>query len=94
MMRSMIETHARVMSHIDRNSESRFEHADRKYNKYNSGYAYDISNTGQYYGNFENGALQSILQRFHIWEKVTRGSHKKSPIISLHSCFLMAITTT
>jgi len=76
-MRSMIETHTRV---IDRNSESKFEHADCQYKKCNSGYTYDIFNTGQYYGNFENGTLKTILERFHIWEKVTRGSHKNSPI--------------
>jgi len=67
------------MTYIDRNSESRFEHADCQYKECNSGYTYDIFNTGHYYGNFENGTLQTILERFHIWEKVTRGSHKKSP---------------
>jgi len=33
MMRSMIETHTRVMACVDRNCESRFEHADCKYNQ-------------------------------------------------------------
>ena len=32
-MRSMIETHTRVMACVDRNCESRFEHADCKYNQ-------------------------------------------------------------
>jgi hypothetical protein len=89
LVRSIFETHARVMKHIDRNSESKFEHADCNYDKYNSGYTYDIFNTGHYYGNFENGTLQTILERFRIWKKVTRGSHKKSPIMSLHSFFLL-----
>jgi len=41
-MRSMIETHTRVMTYIDRHSESGFEHVDCKYNKCKSGYTYDI----------------------------------------------------
>lgn len=81
------------MTYIDRNSESGFEHADCKFKKCNSGYTCDIFSTGHSYGNFENGTLQTVLESFHIWEKVTRGSHKKSPIISLHSFFLTAITT-
>ena len=87
MTRSMIETHARVMIYIDRNCESRFEHGDCKYKKCNSGYTYDIFNTGHDYGNFENEILQTILERSPLWEKVTRGSHKNSPIISLHYFF-------
>ena len=57
---------------MGRNSESRFEHADCKYNKCNSGYTYDTFNTGHYYGNFENGILQTVLEKYHILEKVTR----------------------
>ena len=79
---------------MGRNSESRFEHADCKYNKCNSGYTCDTFTTGHYYGNFENGTHQTVLEKFHILEKVTRGSHKKSPVISLRSFFLMAITIT
>jgi len=78
------------MTYIDRNSESRFEHADCKYSITN---VIQVTltiffNTGHCYGIFENGALQTILERFHIWEKVT-GAVMKSLLLSPYILFFL-----